>query len=78
MHLEDELIKIYFQSMSVDMILNGKIDCRRFPQKEFEELLFCYMKEYSETECAMLYQSMVGSSYTVEIDNCLNVAGFIR
>ena len=42
-------------------------------KEEFEELLFCYMKEYSETECAMLYQSMVGSSYTVEIDNCLNV-----
>lgn len=62
MYIDDELIQIYFRHVPVSMILQNRVHFKEFPKREFERLLFCYLKEYSETECELLYQNMRNSS----------------
>lgn len=58
MYIVDELVKLYFFHVSPDMILKERINYMNFPRKEFAELMFCYRKEYSETESYMIYENM--------------------
>lgn len=75
MYIEDEIIKIYFRYVSPAKILRNEISYKSFPRDEFENLMFCYLKEYSETESSLLYRHMkhlwVGESQKGE--NHLNV-----
>lgn len=54
--LIDELVKLFFVYTPPALILKGKISDNCFPQKQFEELMRCYVKEYSDTESKLIYQ----------------------
>lgn len=75
MHIEDEIVRLYFFHVSPDMILRGQIPYDNFPKKEFSELLFCYQKEYTETENQLIYQNMKNYSKhsPTNIESNLNV-----
>lgn len=53
----DELIKLFFVHTPSALILDGTIQDRKFPADQFEELMSCYVKQYSDTEAKWIYSS---------------------
>lgn len=56
MHIEDEVIKIYFRYVPVSAALNDIPHHNCFPEDVFQEAMRCYLREYTETESALLYE----------------------
>ncbi len=50
------VLKIFFKRVPSKGILSGEIDCRAFTETEFERISFHYLKNYSETELANMWQ----------------------
>ncbi len=55
-HLLDEIVKLFFVYTPPELVFNGKISDQRFPEREFLELMRCYLHEYSETEARLIHQ----------------------
>ena len=55
-HLLDEVVKLFFVYTPPELVFNGKISDQRFPEREFLELMRCYLHEYSETEARLIHQ----------------------
>lgn len=74
MYIEDEAIKIYFRYADSGKILKNEIQYHKFPRGEFQDLMFCRLKEYSETEAALLYQHMQNRT----VENVLAGGNFLN
>lgn len=50
----DKIAKLFFADLPADVILNDKIDDRKFPEERLVELIRCYCQEYSDTEAKLI------------------------
>ena len=51
----ERILCLLFKHISAKMVLNHSINAQRFDQKEFVNLAFVYMREYSEIELQNLW-----------------------
>lgn len=63
MHNLDNIVKIYYSTVSARSILEKRIRYDNFPRQEFERLCKAYVRQYSDTENRQLYQYVLGSAY---------------
>lgn len=61
MHNLDEIIKIYYNYVSVQEIFAGKIKAYQFPKEEYTPLAAAYLECYSDTEQSNLYEYIQSS-----------------
>lgn len=76
----DNIVRIYFSSVSAQMIIKNKINYKNFSADEFSRLAKAYIQQYSETESQQLYEyikdgvSEEGHPFAGEAGRCgLNV-----
>lgn len=55
--VSDKILKVLFADTPPELLFEGKISAQSFPEKDFLELMRCYVHEYSETEARLIYQS---------------------
>lgn len=58
----DNIVKIYFNSVSVKSIISGVISFDTFSKEEFTKLSAVYLRRYSDTENFQLYQYIQDSA----------------
>ena len=64
----DNIVRIYFSSVSAQMIIKNKINYKKFSADEFSRLAKAYIQQYSETESQQLYEYIkdIPTAYDVE------------
>lgn len=58
----DKIARLFLVNLPADVILNDKIDDRRFPQDRLVELIRCYCQEYSDTEARLISRYQLGNT----------------
>lgn len=65
MHNLDEIVKLYFNYVSVSDICNNKINARKFSREEYIPLAAAYLDCYSDTEQRNLYDYIQNNGIAV-------------
>lgn len=74
----DYFLYAFFQRVSADAILKGKISALAFPKELFEVLCRMEMRHLSETEIDRYYSYMGEKTDSYTMENCLNVFRLLK